>query len=150
MKSAKFIPEARFVVIGRSSDNSIDYLKTIASANVEFTGFVSDNDLVKWYQKANVVCQLSYYEAFGLSPAEGMACGCIPVVTKERAGMPEFVGKAGFYTVYGDEENTTDAIKKALNAPEELEKKARKRIVDDFSIETREMSIYKIINDFEE
>ncbi len=145
VKSAKYIPEARFVVIGKFIDGSIEHLKSIAPPNVKFTGFVSDKDLLKWYQKAKVICQLSYYEAFGLTPAEGMACGCIPVVTKERSGMPEFVGNAGFYTVYGDEEKTAEAIKKALNAPEELRGKARKRIVD-FPIEARAMSIYKIIN----
>ncbi|GAG00940.1 unnamed protein product, partial [marine sediment metagenome] len=86
VESAKFVPEARFVAIGKIMDDSIDYLRSIAPSNVEFTGFVSENELIKWYQKAKVICQLSYYEAFGLTPAEGMACGCIPVVTKERSG----------------------------------------------------------------
>lgn len=146
VESAKFVPEARLVVIGRFIDNSIDYLRSIAPPNVEFTGFVSENELIKWYQKAKVICQLSYYEAFGLTPAEGMACGCIPVVTKERAGLPEFVGKAGFYTVYGDEKGIAEAIKKALNAPDEFRKKARERIKENFPLERREKELVQIIN----
>jgi glycosyltransferase involved in cell wall biosynthesis len=145
VKSAKFIPDARFVVVGKFMDDSIDYLKSIASPKVEFTDFVSDEDLIKWYQKAKVICQLSYYEAFGLSPAEGMACGCIPVVTKERTGLPEFVGDTGFYVPYGDEKATAEVIKKALNAPDEVGKKARERIKNMFLIEKREKGLLKVI-----
>jgi len=146
VKSARFLPEVRFVVIGKFFDDSIDHLKYIASSNVEFTGFVSEVELIKWYQKAKVICQLSYYEAFGLTPAEGMACGCIPVVTKERAGLHEFVGNAGFYTLYGDEKGTAKAIKKALDAPDEFGEKAGKRIKEEFSLEKREKELVEIIN----
>jgi len=145
VKSAKYLPKTHFVVIGKFTDDSIDYLKSIASSNVEFTGFVSDRDLIKWYQRAKVICQLSYYEAFGLTPAEGMACGCIPVVTRERAGLPEFVAGTGFYVPYGDEKATTEAIKKALNAPNETGKKARERIVRMFPIEKRGKELVRIM-----
>jgi len=128
VNTARFLPSTRFVVIGRFIDTSIEHLKKNASKNVEFTGFVSDDELVRWYQRAKVICQLSYYEAFGLAPAEGMACECIPVVTKDKTGMPEFVDNTGFYVPYGDEKATAEAIKKALEAPEELGKKARERI----------------------
>lgn len=29
---------------------------------IEFTGFVSDKELLDWYQRAKVYCQLSRYE----------------------------------------------------------------------------------------
>ncbi len=146
VKSAIYAPKIYFVVIGKFIDNSLHYLKSIAPPNVEFTGFVSDDEMIRWYQKAKVICQLSYYEAFGLALAEGMACGCIPVVTKERAGLPEFVGDAGFYVPYGDEKATADAIKKALNASHKLSKKSKKRIIEMFSIEGREKKLIQIIN----
>ncbi|RLF30482.1 MAG: glycosyl transferase family 1, partial [Thermoplasmata archaeon] len=146
VNTAKYLPDVRFVVIGKFIDNSIEYVKKNASTNVGFTGFVSENELIEWYQRAKVICQLSYYEAFGLAPAEGMACECIPVVTKERAGLPEFVGDCGFYVSYGDEKATAEAIKKALNAPDELGKKARERIKEMFPLEKREMELRKLIN----
>jgi len=132
VKSAQFQKKARFVVIGKFIDDSIGYLKSIAPSNVEFTGFVSDDNLTKWYQKAKVICQISYYESFGLSPAEGMACCCIPVVTKERVGLPEFVGDTGFYVPYGDEKATAEAVKKALDAADILGKKASEMIKEKF------------------
>lgn len=148
VKTASLVPNARFVVIGGFTDNSIEYLRSIASENVEFVGYASEKELIKWYQKASVICQLSYYEAFGLSPAEGMACGCIPVVTKERAGLPEFVSDNGFYAAYGNKKSTATAIKKALKSPQKARKKARERIKNNFSLEKREKELIKIVNRF--
>ncbi|MGF3555214.1 MAG: glycosyltransferase [Thermoplasmatota archaeon] len=145
VRTAKYLQECCFVVIGKYIDNSIDYLKSIASENVVFTGFVSESELIKWYQKANVICQLSYHEAFGHAPAEGMACGCIPVITKEINAMSEIIGNAGFYVSFGDEKETAEAIKKALNASDEARKKARERIIEMFSMEEREIKLTTII-----
>ena len=40
VKTAKILPKTRFILVGRHADNSINYLKRIASKNVEFTGYV--------------------------------------------------------------------------------------------------------------
>jgi len=145
VNSAKLLPNVRFVVIGKFIDDSIEYLKSIASSNVEFTGFVSDEDLIGWFQKAKVICQLSYYEAFGLTPAEGMACGCIPVVTEKRNGMNEFVRDVGFYVSYGDEKETAEAIKKALSSSGEDREKAREIIKKSFSLQKREKELKEVV-----
>lgn len=145
VKTASSLPGIRFVVIGKCKDNSIDYLKSINPPNVEFTGFVSDKDLIEWYQRAKVVCQLSYYEAFGMTPAEGMACGCIPIVTRERAGLPEFVKDTGFYVPYGDEKATAKAVKEALNTSDELGARAKERILRYFSLGKRGKELIKLI-----
>jgi len=146
VKAAKYLPNIKFVLVGKHIDDSIRYLKSIAPRNVEFTGFVSDEELLRWYQKAKIYCQLSYYEAFGLAPAEAMACGCIPVVTN-RGALPEVVGDAGFYVPYGNPKATAEAIKEALNSSEGLSKKARKRIKNMFSIERREEKLIKSISE---
>lgn len=146
VKAARYIPEAKFLVIGRALDDSIEHLKSISSENVEFTGFVSDGELLNYYQRAKVYCQLSYYESFGMAPAEAMLCECIPVVT-DRGALPEVVGDTGFYVPYGDEKATAKAIKKALEAPEELGKKARERIVKLFSHRMREERLVRTIRE---
>lgn len=58
---------------------------------------------------------------------ETMLCECTPVGTK-YCGIPTAIGDNGFYASYGDEKATAEAIKKALNAPDEAGKKARERI----------------------
>jgi glycosyltransferase involved in cell wall biosynthesis len=67
VKCARYLPHVHFVVIGGWLDSSIENLKAIAPQNVEFTGFVSDDELMDWYQKAKVYCQLSLYESFGMA-----------------------------------------------------------------------------------
>ena len=112
VRAAKYLPNARFILIGKAEDNSIEYLNSIATPNIEFTGFVTDEELLEWYQRAKVYCQLSYYESFGMAVAEAMLCECVPVVTRKGA-LPEVVGETGFYVEYGDEKATENAKKKA-------------------------------------
>jgi len=142
VKAAKYLPETQFVVIGQALDNSIKYLQSIASSNVKFTGFVSDEQLLSYYQSANVYCQLSYYESYGMAPAEAMLCECVPIVVN-RGALPEVVGYTGFYVPYGDEKAITEAIKKALQS--ELGKKAREKIRKQFPTELRENKLKKVI-----
>lgn len=144
VRTAKLIPGARFVIIGRFIDDSIGYLRSIASDNVEFTGFVPDEELLKWYQRAKVYVQASAHEGFGIAVAEAMLCECIPVVT-ERFALPEVVSDTGFYVPYGDDKATAEAILKSLNSPDDLGKKARERIKEMFSMEKREKALLNVI-----
>lgn len=65
--------------------------------NVVFTGQVSETDLVKLYQNADVYAYSSPCEDFGLGPIEAMACGT-PAVVWDYAGPTETVidGVTGF------------------------------------------------------
>jgi glycosyltransferase involved in cell wall biosynthesis len=55
---------------------------------------VSDVELAHLYTAAALLALPSYYEGFGLPPLEAMQCGC-PVVSSNRASLPEVVGRAG-------------------------------------------------------
>jgi glycosyltransferase involved in cell wall biosynthesis len=145
VKAANYLPEVKFVVIGKIIDNSINYLKSIASDNVEFTDFVTDNELLKWYQKAKVYVQPSAHEGFGVTVAESMLCECIPVVTKKFA-LPEIVGKTGFYIPFGDPKATAQIILQALKVSSENGQKARERIQKNFSLKKRKEKLISIIN----
>lgn len=66
--------------------------KAIAGASRYFIGFVQDENLLMYYQRAKVYdVQVSAHEAFGMSLAESMLCECILVVT-DRVALPEVVG----------------------------------------------------------
>ncbi|MEM1540594.1 MAG: glycosyltransferase family 4 protein [Candidatus Bathyarchaeia archaeon] len=146
VKTAAFLPEIRFVLIGKY-DNSVQQLSRIAGPNVVFTGYLSGETLLNYYRRAKVYCQLSAHESFGVALAEAMACGCIPIVTK-RYALPEVVGDTGFYVPYNDPKATAKAIKKALKSKDKGEK-ARERIQRKFSIKTREEKLVEeIVNLF--
>lgn len=144
VKAAEHIPDLKFVIVGKHVDNSVDYLKDISRKNVEFTGFVSDEELLKWYQKSKVYCQLSRYEGLPNALCEAMLCECVPVGTK-NCGIPTAIGNTGFYVPYNDDKKTANAIKKALKK-QDLGKKARDRINTIFPLTSRETNLLKIIN----
>jgi glycosyltransferase involved in cell wall biosynthesis len=96
-------------------------LKSIASPNVEFTGFITDDELLKLWRKAKVHCQPSRYESFGMGIAEAMNPDCY-----RKRSNPKVVEKTGFYAPYWDEKAIAGVIKKVLNAPNKLGKKHRK------------------------
>jgi glycosyltransferase involved in cell wall biosynthesis len=142
VKAAKYLPDVKFVLIGKHFDKSIDFLKTIATKNVKFTGFLPFEDLLNYYQRAKVYVQASAHEGFGIAIAEAMLCGCIPVVTK-RYAIPEVVGKHGFYVPYEDPLATAAAIRRALKMPKSL--KGRKRIIKLFSVKLRKRKLFKAL-----
>jgi glycosyltransferase involved in cell wall biosynthesis len=143
VKAAKYLPAANFFVIGRHRDDSIEYLKRIATPNVFFTGYVSSKELLWWYQRAKVYAQLSFHEGFGLSVAEAMLCECIPVTTS-RGALPEVTGKQEYRAFYNYPAVSAWCIEKALK-----EKKTgmayRHRIIEYFSLENRISALRKVL-----
>ncbi len=138
VKSGRFLSEVDFVLIGRSTDDSLEYLKSIATPNVKFTDYIPLDKLIDYYQRAKVYVQVSAHEAFGIALAEAMLCECVPVVTDTTA-LPEVVGDTGFYVPYADPEATAKAISKALNCSKGAE--ARERIRRMFPPEKREREL---------
>ena len=75
------------------------------------TGYVSDEELVEYYNAANVVAVPSHYEGFGFPVLEGMACGT-PVVTSNTSSLPEIAGNAAICV----DPKSTEAIADGLEA----------------------------------
>lgn len=140
--AARQLPRARFVLIGRALDGALEILKRDAPDNVEFVGAVGQSELIGWYRRAKVYCQLSYRESFGVALAEAMSCECVPVVT-DRGALPEVAGDTGFVVPYADTQATVDAISRALLAG--TGPAARKRVCEHFSREHREEELRRII-----
>jgi len=84
-------------------------------ANVHFTGYVSDSDLVALYSSALAVAMPSYSEGFGLPAIEAMACGA-PVLASDRGSLPEVVGNAGVYFDPFEVESISKAISKMVES----------------------------------
>ena len=65
-------------------------------SNMLRLGFVPDEDLVAIFNLASVYCQPSFYEGFGLSILEAMACGTAVVCAKTQA-LVEIAGDAALF-----------------------------------------------------
>ncbi len=144
VRSAGYLPQTSFVVLGDWIDDTVNYLKTIASDNVKFVQVspVGSQLLEDYCKRAKVYVQASIHESFGCSVAEAMLWKCVPVVTNCGA-LPEVVGDTGFYTPPNDPEKLASQIAVALKSDKGA--KARKRIIKKFPIEARKEALLKIV-----
>jgi glycosyltransferase involved in cell wall biosynthesis len=79
---------------------------------VQFTGHVKDRGEVRdFYVGADVFVYPSYYETFGLTLLESMACGT-PVVGANKGSIPEVCGGAAILTDPDDYDAMSEAILK--------------------------------------
>lgn len=86
------------VIVGkqgwRSEDSfKVDGLNAIRR-QIYYLDGVSPAELIHIYSLASVLVLPSIYEGFGLPPLEAMHASC-PVITSDRASLPEVVGDAG-------------------------------------------------------
>ena len=90
-------PAIHLAIVGASGWLNSDLAPLVRArglaTRVTFAGYISDEELPRWYQAASVFCYPSLYEGFGLPVLEAMACGT-PVVTAATSSLPEVAGGA--------------------------------------------------------
>jgi len=144
VRAAALCPELEFVVVGGWTDDAVERLFEIATANVHFTGRVTHVEKVARLRRSRVVVQASQHEAFGLSLAEGMLCGCVPVVT--RAGsLPEVAGDCGVIVDGQDPGAIARGVREAHAIWPAGGRRARERVVECFSMGRRRRGLEDLI-----
>jgi glycosyltransferase involved in cell wall biosynthesis len=144
------INNAHFVIVGGNRPHPdgktyLDYAQAqladyLALGQVEFTGFVSDEELVKLYHRADLTVVPSLlYESFSFTCAQAMACG-VPVIASCIGGIPETLahGECGVLIDPGDAQALVEAIVSLARNPrrrEQLSEAGRKHAVAHFSAE---------------
>lgn len=142
VQAAAHLPEVQFTLAGKWFDRSIETLRAVAGPNVAFTGYLSAADLQALYARASVYVQASLHEGFGMSVAEAMLMGCIPVVTSVGS-LPEVVGDCGFYAADNAPSSVAEAIQQALSVDESLRHRARARILEHFPMDKRRAALFE-------
>jgi alpha-1,3-rhamnosyl/mannosyltransferase len=90
---------------------------------VRWLGYVPAGDLPFLYSGARLLIYPSLYEGFGLPVLEAMASG-VPVITSNRASLPEVAGDAGIML----EPDDSDALRDAMRGLIDDETESRRRI----------------------
>lgn len=128
----KHIRQADLVIVGKAAEDQIGRYRELAASlgvdeHIHCVGFVSDEDLIRWYCGAKALVFPSLYEGFGLPVIEAMACGT-PVITSNNSSLKEI---AEGHALLVDPRNPSE-IRKAmawvLNRPEETRKMAESAI----------------------
>ena len=77
---------------------------------LRFIGFQPREQLVRWYNGAELLLHPSLHEGFSFTVLEGLACGT-PLVTTTSTSIPEAAGDAAYY--YGTPQDA-DALAEAI------------------------------------
>jgi D-inositol-3-phosphate glycosyltransferase len=101
IRALRLVPDAELVIIGGppaaelADDPVAAGLSRLAeklgvAGRVRMVGSVPREDMPAWYRSADAVACAPWYEPFGLTPLEAMACG-VPVVAYAVGGLAESV-----------------------------------------------------------
>lgn len=135
------VGKIRLVVVGGNSDQpdpsltpEIGRLQEIArhegvAQHVQFVGRKDRDMLPLYYAASNIFITTPWYEPFGITPLEAMACG-IPVVGSDTGGVKYSVadGRTGFLVPPKDPESLAGKITRLLRDPQLAEKMGRNGI----------------------
>jgi glycosyltransferase involved in cell wall biosynthesis len=146
VEAARELPDVPFVLAGKWLDNAVEELRAAATPNVEFTGWLSQADLLERYRRAAVYVQASRHEGFGLAVAEAMLAGCIPVVVNTTA-MPEVVGEAGVLIESQRPSEVAEGVRRALELGPEEARRARERILRSFPMASRREGVLRVVEE---
>lgn len=125
------IPKLRLLVVGGAADvpdfekdQEFIRLRDIARAEgvlaqVEFTGRRNRQQLKQYYQAADFFISTPWYEPFGITPLEAMACGT-PVIGSAVGGIKYTVkdGETGFLVPPHDPEALALAVREGISCPD--------------------------------
>jgi glycosyltransferase involved in cell wall biosynthesis len=149
MRYLKDIPKIRLLVVGGSSDKpdfdndpELRRLKEIAEkegveTSVEFVGRRNRQQLRHYYQAADFFISTPWYEPFGITPLEAMACGT-PVIGSNVGGIKYTVAheQTGFLVPPHNPKALAEALRQGISCPKkykDLCENALSRVNENFT-----------------
>lgn len=129
IRALKIVPGAECVIVGGPPASALDTdpfagkLRSLAESTkvadrLRLVGAVPANEMPRWYRSADVLATAPWYEPFGLTPLEAMACG-VPVVGTSVGGLTDTVvdGLTGDLVPPRDPRSLGMALRRVLGDP---------------------------------
>lgn len=166
MLRARYGIDAELVVVGGDANGSqgrdgveLARLYNVATelgigAHVRFTGQQARDELRHYYGAANVFASMPWYEPFGITPVEAMACAR-PVIGADVGGIKSTVldGVTGFLVPARDPESLAERLARLQRQPElaqSMGEAGRQRACEHFTwqrVARQVMTIYREVID---
>lgn len=148
LKAASKLPKIKFIIIGEGDDESRLKEMVNTSKNIEFKGFVSNKEKIKYLQQATLVVNPSMVEGWSITNVESQACGT-PVIGSNVNGIKDSVvnGKTGLLFEYGNDIELADKIQYLIRNPKIRDKMSQnaKKWAHSFSWEKAANKYLKLI-----
>ncbi len=105
----------KIVCFGSPFDKKeISFLSNLGLENFVSSTNGTDEDLINLYKNAVAFISPSYYEGFGVTILEAMACGC-PVLAAHASATPEAAGNAAIYFNPKEPYSLTKAVESIIS-----------------------------------
>jgi len=139
---SKKLPDCKFYIVG------FDKPKQTINNHVIFLGKLNPEELKYYYNNSQFYLQLSVFEGFGVALCEAMLCECIPIGSSVNV-IPDIIGDTGFILNNRNIFELEKLIRKAITCTKKKEKakKARQRIVNNYSFEKRKNKLFSLLED---
>ncbi|MFH1545351.1 MAG: glycosyltransferase family 4 protein [archaeon] len=157
IEAMPFVKEkAKLIVVGEELNQSLPYHREVMDSiernsvkEIDFFGYQSEEKLIELYNKADLIVEPSFSESACYVLIEGMACGKA-VIASSIGGMSEIALKELQFKA-GDSRGLAERIDFLLENEGErknLEKKARERIVKEYSIKKSAETYFNLYSSF--
>ena len=121
LEYAKKHPETNFVISGTSlSTVKVDELDKDIPENIILPGYLDDSKVKALMERCRAFILPSYYEGFGLTPLEALACGA-QIIVANAASLPEIYGNTAHYIdPYNTDVNLDELLREEVEKPDEV------------------------------
>jgi glycosyltransferase involved in cell wall biosynthesis len=115
--------------------------------NIKLLDKIPNNELRQFISNKQFYMQLSMSEGFPNALSEAMLCECVPIVSNV-GGMPDIAADCGYILKYKNINELYELTNSAINNFEldKLGKKARQRIVENYTFEKRRDQLLLAVN----
>ena len=116
----------KLVIIGdkMKSFSSPDLEKFKEEERIVFTGYLTDEELIIYYNRAKIFLYPSLFEGFGIPPMEAQKCGC-PAIVSDITCLPEVYEDSVIYCNPFEIDSIKNAIEQLIS-----DEKLRKILIE--------------------
>jgi len=143
IKTASLLPQYKFFLVGVERHFINEVIKLEIPQNLILLNTMKSDKLRKLYNKIKVFAHFTLTEGMPNVLCEAMLCECIPVGSNVNS-IPDIIGNTGIIIYKRDIFEMKNAIIKAMKM--NTGKEARKRIIEKYPEEKRELELTKTLN----